>query len=175
MSKKLVQEVTEATDLEQLREIISGVIGENCWRASLSYGDELSLHIGAKIPYSQKSMSGKEKGAWILGTRGTAWRLDSPSETLVTSEDGPEILRQKVHAIKDTHIAAFKVNYPDLALTVMFGNGCKLMVIPDAKDDSDLPYWELFTPYRMLLKVGPSAMWSYVRSDLPENTYDLKV
>jgi len=46
------------------------------------------------------------------------------------------------------------------------------MLIPDAEDDSNLPYWELFTPYQMLLKVGPGAIWSYVRSDLPKNTGD---
>lgn len=172
MTTNLVQEVIKATDLDKLREIVSGVLEETCWRACLSYGDELSLHIGARIPYSHKSMAGKEKGAWILGTRGTAWKLVSSSETLVTSEDESEIVRQKVHTIEDTTIAAFETSYPNLALTVTFGNGCSLILIPDIEDNSDLPYWEMFTPYRMLLKVGPGAMWSYVRSDLPENTDD---
>ncbi len=172
MTTNIVQQVTKATDLEQLREITGGVLGETCWRASLSYGDELSLHMGARLPYSQKSMAGKEKGSWILGTRLTPWRLDSASEILATSEEDPEILKQKVHAIEGTTITMLETSYPELALSVTFSNGCKLMLIPDAEDDSNLPYWELFTPYQMLLKVGPGSIWSYVRSDLPKNTGD---
>ena len=166
MKSNLVHEVTQSTDLEPLREITSGVIGEICWKVSLSYGDELSLHIGARIPYSQKSMSGKEKGAWILGTRLTAWRLDAPNETLATSVDAPEILRHKIQAIENTKITSLETRYPDLALAVKFNNGCKLILFPTVEDDSDLPYWEMFTPSRMVLKVGPGGIWSYIRSDI---------
>jgi hypothetical protein len=165
MTTNIVKQVTKATDLEQLREIASGIIGETCWRASLSYGDELSLHIGARVPYSQNSLAGKEKGEWILGTRGTPWRLDCVSETLATSEDAPEIIRQKVYAIEGTTITKLETSYPELALTVTFDNECKLTLLPSSEDEIDLPYWEIFTPYRMILKIGPSAMWSYTRSD----------
>lgn len=164
----LIQEVTKAEDLDKLREITRGILGEICWRANLSYGEELSLHIGARLPYSQKSMAGQEKGEWILGTRGTAWRLDTASETLISSEDDSETIRQKVHAIEGTTITAFETRYPDLALIVNFSNGCQLRLFPNAEDDLDLPYWELFTPARMILQVGLGAKWSYRRSDLPE-------
>ena len=145
--------------VQQVREITTKVIGEKCWRANLSYGDELSLHIGARLPYLQKSMTGKEKGAWILGTRGTAWKLESPSETLVTSEDEPETIRQKIHAIEDNIITALETSYPELSLIVTFGNGYKLRLFPSAGEDFDLPHWELFTPYRTVLQVGPGAVW----------------
>ncbi len=164
----LVQQVTKAADLDKLREITSGILGEICWRADLSYGDELCLHIGARLPYSQKSMAGQEKGAWILGTRGTAWRLDAANETLASSEDSLDLIRQKVRATEGATITAFETSYPDLALTVIFSNSCKLRLFPSAEDDLDLPYWELFTPNRMLLQVGVGAKWSYRRSDLPE-------
>ncbi|MBI4641215.1 MAG: hypothetical protein HY731_11005 [Candidatus Tectomicrobia bacterium] len=170
MTTNLVQKVTRAADLDKLRELTGGIIGETCWRASLSYGDELRLHIGARLLYSKKSMMSKEKGAWMVGTRGTAWRLDSPSKTLATSEDDPEIVRQSIHHIEGTILTLFEISYPDLALRVTFNNGCTLILFPSAEDDSGLPYWELFTPYRMLLKVGPGARWSYIRSDLPETS-----
>lgn len=159
MTTNLVQQVRKPTDLEQLREITTKVIGEKCWRANLSYGDELSLHIGARLPYSQKSMTGKEKGAWILGTRGTAWKLDSLSETLVTSEDEPETIRQKIHVIEDNIITALETSYPELGLVVTFSNGYNLRLFPSAEEDFDLPHWELFTPYQTVIKVGPGAVW----------------
>ena len=162
----LVQSITEATDLQQLKEIISGVVGETCWAASFSYGDELSLDIGAKVPYSQKLMAGKEKGAWMLGTRATVWELKGTSQTIVTSNDDPETARQKVKVIEGAVITAIETNYPELALTVTFSNGCQLILFPEHDEDSDLPYWEMFTPYHMILKVGPGAKWSFTRSDV---------
>lgn len=169
MTTNLVKNITQPSDLEQLHQIISGVIGETCWKASLSYGDELTLHIGAKIPYSQKSMTGREKGAWILGTRATQWRLDSPTQTLVSSNDEPEIIRHKVDAIKDSTIAGIETYYRNLALTVTFSNGYKLILLPSSEDNVDLPYWEMFTPYQMVLKVGPGARWSYISSNSRTN------
>jgi hypothetical protein len=163
MTSNLIQEISTATDLEQLIKITNRVVGEICWKASLNYGDELNLHIGAKIPYPQKSMAGKEKGAWILGTRATAWRLESGNEIIVSSSDQPEIIKQKVHVIENNSITAFETSYPDLTVAVTFSNECKLTLFPDS-NDFDLPYWELFTPDGMLLKVGPGARWSYTSS-----------
>lgn len=75
MTTNLIKQVKEATDLGELIKITNEIIGEICWRANLSYGSELNLHIGAKVSYSQKSMAGKLKGAWILGAQATSWRL----------------------------------------------------------------------------------------------------
>lgn len=58
MGMTLVQEVLKNEDLDKLAEITSGILGEVCWRANLSYGDELCLHIGDRIP--SKSMVGRE-------------------------------------------------------------------------------------------------------------------
>ena len=66
---------TKATDLEKIRQITHPILRENCWEASLSYGGELCLEIGERIPYTNKLMAGQEKGAWRLGTRATPWKL----------------------------------------------------------------------------------------------------
>lgn len=144
----LVQKVTKAADLSKLREVTSGILGNICWSANLSYGDELCLHIGAKLPYSQKSMAGQEKGAWILGTRGTAWRLDSASETLTISEGDPKTIRQKIHALAGTAVTAFEISYPDLALAVTFSNGYKLMLFPERRKTSICPTGSCSLPRR---------------------------
>ena len=59
MATNLIREVTKLTDIKEIAEITMKVFLQICWKANLSYGDELSLHIGARIPYSQKSMAGK--------------------------------------------------------------------------------------------------------------------
>lgn len=160
MTLNLVRKVTKLIDIREIAEITMKVFLQICWKATLSYGDELSLHIGAKIPYSQKSMAGKEKGEWIVGTRGTPWKLKAGGETIVTSEEDAENIRQKIKAIENNHISWF-VPTPELGFNMGFSNGYEFILIPEIEDDSALPYWEMFTPEAMVLKVGPNAMWSY--------------
>ncbi|MFB2892104.1 hypothetical protein ACE1CI_04060 [Aerosakkonemataceae cyanobacterium BLCC-F50] len=160
MTPNLVREVTKLTDIREIAEITMKVFLQICWKATLTYGDELSLHIGAKIPYSQKSMAGKEKGEWIVGTRGTPWQLKSEGETIANSEEDAENIREKIRAIENNHISWF-VPTPELGFNMGFSNGYELILIPEIEDDSGLPYWEMFTPEAMVLKVGPNAIWSY--------------
>ncbi|MBC6421477.1 MAG: hypothetical protein GDA38_07885 [Hormoscilla sp. SP12CHS1] len=162
-----VQRRTIFNDLEGVKEITQLIVGETCWRAIMSYGDELVLHAGARIPYSQKSMVGKEKGSWILGTKITEWQLECKGEMLFSSQSLPE-MRDEIHVIEGTKITAFEIS-TELGLTVEFSNGCQLKLFPNEQDDSDLPYYELFTPDRMVLKVGKGASLSYLPSDLPES------
>lgn len=166
--QKVVQPIKKDADLEQLRSIVSAIQGELCWNARMSYGDELNIHIGERIPYTYKKLAGKEKGSWMLGTRGTEWKLESPTkETIASSAEAPEVFKEKVKVIEGTTILAFETHYPDLVLTVEFSNGCKLKIFPDLADDFDLSYWELFTPDNMLLTLEPGAIWTYTRADVP--------
>lgn len=159
-----VKDIIKPSDLNQLLQRMNGLIGETCWKANLSYGDELTLHIGEKIPYSQKSMAGKEKGAWIVGTRATQWQLDYLGKVVVSSNHDPEIVKSKINIIKENTITNVKISYPNLILTISFGNECDLILFPD-KEDIDLPYWEVFTPDQMVIKVGPGAIWSIKSSN----------
>ncbi|OCR02618.1 hypothetical protein BCD67_12685 [Oscillatoriales cyanobacterium USR001] len=158
----IVQKITNNADLEKLTEIITDIIGETCWEARMSYGDELCLEIGARIPYQHKKLAGKEKGSWMLGTRGTDWTLESSTKEIITnSKEAPEVFKEKVKVIENTTITTFETFYPDLILTVEFSNGCQLKIFPDLEDDFDLSYWELFTPYNTLLTLEPGAIWTY--------------
>jgi hypothetical protein len=160
--------VTKREDLDIPKEIVSKVIGETCWKASLSYGDELRLHIGARMPYSHPALRGQEKGAWMLGTQGSAWNLSSSSKTLASSEDTLARINQELYDIEGSTIVAFEIDYPDLLPKIEVSNDRILTLILDSDDDFEIPYWELFTPYRKVLKVGPGTFWSYIRTDLPE-------
>jgi hypothetical protein len=143
-----------SVDVAQLKEVVKAIIGECCWRAQLSYGDELTLHFGAKIPYSQRSMAGRSKGSWILGTRATAWRLDCDQALWVTSADSLDVIREKIQAIANTTVTEFEPTYPDLGLHVMFDKRYQLTLLPKKKEENDLPHWELFFPDQSSIKVG---------------------
>jgi len=163
----IFQKVIQDEDLDLLKKIASRIIGEPCWQATMSYGDELSLDIGGRIPCSRSR--DREKGAWILGTRGSDWKLEYLGKIIATSQSDSEIGKQRIKEIQGATIAALSTRYPDLVLTVLLSNGYKLMVFPDRENDLDLSYWELFTPDNMLLEVKPGPLWSYRPSDLPVN------
>lgn len=156
--------MNQLTDIREIAEITMRVFLQICWKANLSYADELSLHIGSRIPYPQKSMAGKEKGEWILGTRGTPWQLKSGGKIITNFDENSENIRQKIKEIENIHISWF-VPTTELGFNIGFHNGYQLILTPEADDDSGLPYWEMFTPEDMVLKVGPNAIWSYTPSD----------
>jgi hypothetical protein len=154
MTTSLVQTVTDSADIGELKKVTRGIIGERCWRAQLSYGDELMLHFGAKVPYTHSSMAGQFKGAWILGVRATAWTIDREQQVWVTSANDLTVIREKVQAIVNTTVTEFEPTEPDFELSVKFDNGYCLTLIPKAEEVSDLPHWELFFPDRRLVQVG---------------------
>lgn len=154
-------------DLTELKQVIRSMIGKTCWSARLSYGDELTLDIGGKIPYKQKVMEGKYKGEWILGTRGSEWTLESASGIITSTAEPAEVFKKKVKVIEGTTITAVETNYPDLVLIVGFSNGYQLKVFPDLEDDFDLSCWELFTPNNRLVTMEPGGIWTNRRSDVP--------
>jgi len=163
MTLEIVQEVTKPSDLNKLREITLNVFGEKCWEARLGYAEELFLEIGARVGYNSPKLAGKEHGTWTLGSRGTAWWLNSPIQKEATSDDTISIIQEKIRAVEDTTICAFEVNYPDLALRVGFSNGYSLTLSPTASDNAfEIAYWQLYCPPdRLILEVGRGLKWSY--------------
>lgn len=166
MTSNLAQSINNAADLDELYEIALQMVGQVCWMAKFSYGDELMLHLGERIPFTHPLMAGKEEGSWILGTRGTFWKLESPGRNVTTSEADLEILEQSIKRIEGSTLASLEINYPTLALVLKFSNGYQLEILPSSGDDEyELPYWELFTPQHRVLQVGPKSSWNYIPSN----------
>jgi hypothetical protein len=165
--EKIVLGIKCLDDLNKIKQLTSGILGEVCWKARLGYGDELKLEIGAKVHPKIRGTKRKEEwGAWMLGSRGTAWQLvaqdGTPIAWNVSQDDyAPDGTDQKLQCLVNTRITGFEALYPSLGLKVTFDNGHQLMILPSAKDDEfDLSYWELFTP-ETVIEVGPGAVWSY--------------
>jgi hypothetical protein len=166
MNANLAQTITNVADLDELYEIALQMVGQVCWRAKFSYGDELILHFGERIPCTYPLMAGKDEGSWILGTRGTFWTLKYPGGNVTTSEADLEILKQRVKPIEGSTLTFLEINYPTLALVLKFSNGCQFEILPSSGDDEyNMPYWELFTPEHTVLQVGPKSSWNYIPSN----------
>ena len=145
--------------------ILQDMVGKKCWKAVFAYGDDLHLHIGARIPYEIPNMAGK-KGSWVLRTCGTSWVLVTPHGSI--SSQGGQQLKDKIKVLENSPVTGFGLSVPDGVFSLTFGNNCRLLITPTANDrKAGLPYWELFTPARRFIAFGPGNRWSYSRSDMP--------
>ena len=159
---EIMHPIQQADDLKPLCELIRPMIGELCWQAKLSYGDQLVLDFG-----QQRSPDWKA-GTWYLESRGTGWRLLAPDDTILAADDSGtrlsneehEAVERKLQIVIDSRVADFSVHHPSLALALRFSNQYRLIIEPKAEDNAfDLSYWELMMPNGHL-NVGPGLRWS---------------
>jgi hypothetical protein len=178
----------DSSDLDLLQAYLQQLVGQPFLAIRFSYGDELAIHFGETRPYSSPKMKHLTKGAYILGARGSQWRLrsEAPPAIIVGSGDDksasaanlkplskadlesgaffrPGTLVVHVHATPVTSVAGFSA----YALSLAMADGTSLFVSPVLAEphelaDEPLADWELFTPYERLLRVGPGLQWCYM-------------
>ena len=181
-----------------LRSLLGTLLGQRCLKVDLSYGDELMLHVGEPISYQHPNLAAEKKGAWILGTRASAWQLllnQEPPSVIESDEfparltaewrlegNGHRVRGEEVEGLArnlagETITSARPVPFPvpppltkGVGLVVEFTGGSRLVVVPSSEpveEDEPLADWELFTPYRTYLRVGPGLVWAYLCSNEP--------
>lgn len=159
-------------DLEALQQKIKPILLKPCWKVDLSYGKELRLEIGGKVPYTHPAFQGEYKGEWQFGSRGTDWKLVKDYRTIVTSALEEEEILSKTKILEGTKITDFEIGYPGLVLTIEFNHEYQLyqlIVTPDLTDTEyqDVACWELFAPGHRLFEVYPNYTWFDRPSDVP--------
>lgn len=166
MHHEATRSISRAKNPDKLHELVRGIVGQKCWKATFSYGGELVLHFGARLPCDHPKMDDEFEGEWIFGTCGTAWELSTPTERVLSVERGEAELEKKVAVLENRKVTRFQVTGDVLAIS--FNNHCTLRVVPTAEDARhEVPYWELFMPKDMFVQFRPGAIWSYKRSDVP--------
>ena len=169
MAHATIRSISHAKSIDRLHGIIKGLLAQECWKVAYSYGGELLLHFGARIPSNHPKMVGELEGEWIFSTCGTGWVLQTRKGTMSSTErtdTNEDQLERKLRV----SLAGGKVSGLDgsKVLSIAFSNGCRFCVMPTADDDKyeDVPYWELFLPNHMMVAFGPGNKWSYKRSDV---------
>ena len=160
MTVKSQSTIVNSTDLQALTQLARKVVGETCWRVNFSYGDELMLHFGDRLPYPQASMSGPEKGAWILGTRISPWQVYSAGSMVADSETDAIDLIERVRVLIDKRVLDFQIDTVTMNLSIEFTDGCSFSLLPESDRSAGLPDWELFMPDSMVLQAG--RIWSLI-------------
>lgn len=164
MSIPEVEEVFWSIDSQELARAARGLIGQRCWKARFTYGDEFSLHLGDRVPFSSPRIAGQH-GAWILSTRASDWKVRRDQQAIASS-DGREaaegILPGMIHGAA---VSTFGPSGDDSGLRVTFDNESVLEIVPADDEDWDLAAWDLFTPAGLVIERGPGTVWGKWRSD----------
>ena len=131
MTVKSQSSIVNSRDLQALTQLACKLIGETCWRVNFSYGDELMLHFGERVPYSQASMSGQEKGAWILGTRVSHWQVNSAGSIVADSETDSRDLIDLVRVLIGKRVLNVKIDEATMQLSIEFTDSLSLLLLPE--------------------------------------------
>ena len=176
-----------STDLRELRWLLRQLIAEPFLFFRVSYGDELTLHLGAPRESSghDPRMQHRRRGSYVVGARASAWFLRAASPLLLIGvEDGETDApaRLKKLDVKDLESGEFirpgaalvdatAIPTPlGFALLLSFSDGSVLRIVPspsrgDEDGDEEVADWEVFTPHDRYLRAGPGLRWAYLPSD----------
>jgi hypothetical protein len=190
MIVNLTKVIKNSEDVGLLNLFVSALAGQRFLKASLSYGDELRLHFGEPQPLSNPKLANIQRGAWVLGVRASAWRVNlnrfgivltagyPPLPRSLATPAAPQDMADYANKLKGSDVigahAPLWFRPSDFApgLLLLFSDGSTFELspafVPSDSEEDALPDWELFTPYKTYLRVGPGPVWSNLRADVPE-------
>lgn len=117
------------------------------------------LHFGKRVPYPQSSMSGQEKGTWILGTRISSWQIYSAGSKIADSETDSAKPTAQVELV-GKRVLDLKIDKETMLLSIDFTDGLRFVLLPELEPEAALPDWELFMPDGTVLQAG--RIWSLI-------------
>jgi hypothetical protein len=153
-----------------------------------SYGEELTLHLGAQVEPRSAKLQRRARGSCVLTFRASVWTLVSePQHSFVFADTGidlPSNLARRLELNELEEHAPIEAGSPvvratpflteetgGFGLLLSFADESRLMIrpVPATFEDQEnaLPEiadWELFTPFGRYLRVGPGRQWEYLRS-----------
>jgi hypothetical protein len=181
----------------QLVALARQLIGERVLFGTIGYPRELTIHFGTPSAFKGPEGIVITEGSSVLGAIGSAWRIKSSQQGRnVTdyagfpsarnepfiSESEVEKFVEQLGGVTVRDVDVFKTEF-GYGLRVSLSDGSLIEFYPtpdhfeiEIEADEDFPIpppdWELFTPYKRYLRVGPGTEWAYLPSDEPEQKKD---
>jgi hypothetical protein len=189
-----LQSTHESTvnDLTGLWAYLQQIVGQPFLFFRVSYGEELTLHLGSPLEASSAKLRRRTFGSYVLTFRGSIWSLHHGAQPVLTLAH-PQLQPGTVHGrqidlvelerdspIKPgTLVESAQPSLSDaggFALRVVFSDRTLLRLQPSPSLQPvtdglpEIADWELFTPYARYLRVGPGPTWAYLPSESEDET-----
>jgi hypothetical protein len=152
MTVKVTDSIENDRDGELLPEILSLLLDQICWSVKMSYGDEIHLHIGDKVPSPRRKSEDDYQGSWVVGTRGAPWTLTGRGRSIASSEEAIEEIEKRLTVLEGMPVTAIDIQYPEAILIWQFDGDYLFTITPDRNEESELADWEILTPERTILQ-----------------------
>lgn len=185
-------------ELAGLWACLQQLVGQPFLFFRLSYGDELTMHLGTPKEAASSKLRNRVRGSYVLTFRGSLWSLSSgPEQTIWLADPLPvpagsharqvdigELEKNPIISRNAPVITASPFIASDsggIGLLLSFADQSTLAIRPslEAADSSeDLPQiadWELFTPHGKYLRVGPGLNWACLSSGSREGDSEPKM
>jgi hypothetical protein len=180
-----------SSDLFELQMLLQQLVGQPFLFFKVSYGDELTLHFGPAQVSSNPKMKRFRRGAYMIGTRASAWlfRPSSQPVLLVGLEEGVTNASTRIKGldirqietgdfVRPGSIVSFVKALPTatgFGLLLILSDDSGLHLVPtsgpgEASEGEDIADWEVFTPHERYLRVGPGLHWAYLDSGQSSGT-----
>jgi hypothetical protein len=172
-------------DLLGLWSFLQQLVGKPFVFLRPTYGDELTLHLGARLPPLSPKVT-EPRGSYVLTLRGSDWWLLcgtkgkltlSAHEQVAQPQAAPEVTGQELAKFPSIAAGALVVQADPFSdpggggfgLLLTFSDGSTVLVRPSTDEAPEpggealagISDWELFTPYARYLRVGPGPQWAY--------------
>lgn len=156
------------TEHAALNQHLHALVGQPILFARFTYGDELTLHFGAEVPYTLPRFGRCVNGEYMLGCRGSDWLLSTPAgewlSTAVDREAADAVLAQLPVGARVTVADACPWRRAEgewsYSLLIKCEPAIALTVLPEGVlDPEGLEDWEIFLPEDRLLSVGPGLKY----------------
>lgn len=174
-------------ELAGLWACLQQLVGQPFLFFRLSYGDELTAHLGTPEESASPKLRNRVCGSYVLTFRGSIWTLSSgPEQTTWLADpfpvpEGSHTRQVDIGEIEKTPIISRNApvitvspfiasDTGGIGLLLGFADQSTLVIRPSLETDGspdDLPQiadWELFTPHGKYLRVGPGLNWAYLSS-----------
>lgn len=137
-------QITQASDLLPLAEIIKGMMGKSCWQAIKTCGKQLRLYLGSRVSSSIEPEL-NEQEEWIFSAQTTSWKLESMNQAMcpfeeedalgvtefghqmiTTSQEDATSINEKIRVLERTYPIGFGLEYSTFNLSLTFDPQPKL-------------------------------------------------
>lgn len=149
-------------DIQAIQEKIHFPIGKPVWGVHRLFGSYIQFEVGEIRPSKSKYM----RGEWSIEIQSCSWRLQTAQEVITASNDPHEKMDPALQELEGAIIVSFDIQVPSLLTTITFEGGLVLRLFP-IHSEGKISDWELSTPDKLVLIVGPGSQWHDRRSDIP--------
>jgi hypothetical protein len=150
-------------DLAAVESAIGSAVGQRAWGTALGTGSFLTVEFGPQRPPQppRPGQHPRPHGVFHLWVYCSAWRIDSPTEVIASSEDPRDQLATTIRRLDGLTLAGAQIERPSLSAAFRFHDGTTLHTF--SIFSTGYEHWMFYLPDGNVFTAGPGTGFSWGR------------